>query len=131
VATVIAGVGGPMLPQERRLFTEVPGPRSRALAARRSAAVSTAVSSTMPVYAAAGGGVLVDVDGNSFIDPGSGIAVTTVGNSAPRVVEAVRDQVARFTHTCFMIPVRRLYRGRRGAQRHHSKRPPEALGAVQ
>jgi 4-aminobutyrate aminotransferase/(S)-3-amino-2-methylpropionate transaminase len=93
-----------MLPQERRLVTEVPGPRSRALAARRSAAVSTAVGSTMPVYAAAaGGGVLMDVDGNSFIDLGSGIAVTTVGNSAPRVVEAVRDQAARFTHTCFMI----------------------------
>ena len=104
MTTVIAGVGGPMLPQERRLVTEVPGPRSRALAARRSAAVSTAVGSTMPVYAAAaGGGVLVDVDGNSFIDLGSGIAVTTVGNSAPRVVEAVRDQAARFTHTCFMI----------------------------
>jgi 4-aminobutyrate aminotransferase/(S)-3-amino-2-methylpropionate transaminase len=73
-----------MLPQERRLVTEVPGPRSRALAARRSAAVSTAVGSTMPVYAAAaGGGVLMDVDGNSFIDLGSGIAVTTVG-TAPR-----------------------------------------------
>src|SRR6478672_4175101 len=103
--TVILGsVGGPTLPQERRLVTEVPGPRSRALAARRSAAVSAAVASTMPVYAAAaGGGVLVDVDGNSFIDLGSGIAVTTVGNSAPRVVDAVHDQVARFTHTCFMI----------------------------
>jgi len=58
----------------------------------------------MPVYAAtAGGGVVVDVDGNSFIDLGSGIAVTTVGNSAPLVVDAVRDQVADFTHTCFMI----------------------------
>jgi 4-aminobutyrate aminotransferase/(S)-3-amino-2-methylpropionate transaminase len=58
----------------------------------------------MPVYAAAaGGGVVVDVDGNSFIDLGSGIAVTTVGNSAPAVVEAVRDQVAAFTHTCFMV----------------------------
>jgi 4-aminobutyrate aminotransferase/(S)-3-amino-2-methylpropionate transaminase len=47
--------------------------------------------------------VVVDVDGNSFIDLGSGIAVTTVGNSAPAVVEAVRDQVAAFTHTCFMV----------------------------
>jgi len=104
VTVTATSVGGPTLPQERRLVTEVPGPRSRALAARRSAAVSAAVGSTMPVYAAAaGGGVLVDVDGNSFIDLGSGIAVTTVGNSAPRVVDAVRDQVARFTHTCFMI----------------------------
>jgi 4-aminobutyrate aminotransferase / (S)-3-amino-2-methylpropionate transaminase / 5-aminovalerate transaminase len=104
VTITTVGVGGPTLPQERRLVTEVPGPRSRALAARRSAAVSAAVGSTMPVYAAAaGGGVLVDVDGNSFIDLGSGIAVTTVGNSAPRVAAAVSEQVERFTHTCFMI----------------------------
>ncbi len=96
--------GGETLPQVRRLVTDVPGPRSRELARRRSAAVSASVGSTMPVYAAAaGGGVVVDVDGNSFIDLGSGIAVTTVGNSAPRVVEAVTEQVAQFTHTCFMV----------------------------
>jgi len=103
-ATTAAELGGPTLPQVRRLVTEVPGPRSRELAARRSAAVSAGVGSVMPVYAAAaGGGVVVDVDGNSFIDLGSGIAVTTVGNSAPAVVDAVRDQVAAFTHTCFMV----------------------------
>jgi 4-aminobutyrate aminotransferase/(S)-3-amino-2-methylpropionate transaminase len=45
----------------------------------------------------------VDVDGNSLIDFGSGIAVTGVGNSAPRVVEAVSAQVAAFTHTCFTV----------------------------
>jgi len=92
------------LPQERRLVTEIPGPRSRELQARKAAAVSSAVGTMMPVYAAAaGGGVVVDVDGNSLIDLGSGIAVTTVGNSSPRVVEAVTDQVQAFTHTCFMI----------------------------
>ncbi|WP_380169931.1 4-aminobutyrate--2-oxoglutarate transaminase [Kineococcus sp. DHX-1] len=96
--------GGPSLPQEIRLVTEVPGPRSTELAARRSAVVSAAVGSSMPFFAqAAGGGVVVDVDGNSFADLGSGIAVTTVGNSAPAVVEAVTEQAARFTHTCFMI----------------------------
>jgi 4-aminobutyrate aminotransferase/(S)-3-amino-2-methylpropionate transaminase len=51
----------------------------------------------------AGGGVLVDVDGNSLIDLGSGIAVVSVGNAAPAVVEAVTEQVAAFTHTCFMV----------------------------
>ena len=92
------------LPQERRLVTEIPGPRSLELQARKSAAVSSAVGTVMPVYAAAaGGGVLVDVDGNSLIDLGSGIAVTTVGNSNPRVVEAVTAQVQAFTHTCFMV----------------------------
>jgi 4-aminobutyrate aminotransferase/(S)-3-amino-2-methylpropionate transaminase len=47
--------------------------------------------------------VLVDVDGNSLIDLGAGIAVVSVGNAAPRVVEAVQAQVAAFTHTCFMV----------------------------
>ncbi len=96
--------GGPALPQRRELHTEVPGPRSVALAERRAAAVARGVSSTMPVYAAAaGGGVLVDVDGNSFIDLGSGIAVTTVGNSHPAVVADASAALAQFTHTCFMI----------------------------
>jgi 4-aminobutyrate aminotransferase/(S)-3-amino-2-methylpropionate transaminase len=92
------------LVQERRIVTELPGPRSRELMERKLAAVSSAVGTTMPVFAArAGGGVIVDVDGNSLIDLGSGIAVTGVGNSAPRVVAAVQQQVADFTHTCFMI----------------------------
>jgi 4-aminobutyrate aminotransferase/(S)-3-amino-2-methylpropionate transaminase len=99
-----AAVGGPALPQERRLVTAVPGPRSQELAARQRAAGAAGVSTTMPVFAqAAGGGVVVDVDGNSLIDLGSGIAVTTVGNSAPRVVDAVSAQAAAFTHTCFMV----------------------------
>lgn len=98
------GTGGPALVQERRIVTAIPGPRSEALMARKNSAVASAVGTTMPVFAeAAGGGVVVDVDSNSFIDLGSGIAVTGVGNSAPRVVEAVQAQVAAFTHTCFMI----------------------------
>ena len=90
--------------QERRLLTSIPGPKSVELHGRRAAAVSAGVSSTLPVYVtAAGGGVLVDVDGNSLIDFGSGIAVASVGNAAPRVVAAVREAVANFTHTCFMV----------------------------
>ena len=96
--------GGPTLPQERRLVTAIPGPRSIELQERRTQAVSAGVGGTLPVFiVAAGGGVLVDVDGNSLIDMGSGIAVTTVGNSAPKVVENVQRQVAEFTHTCFMV----------------------------
>ncbi len=93
-----------VLPQERRLVTEVPGPRSLELLARRSATVSAGVGTTLPVFVErAGGGVVVDVDGNSLIDLGSGIAVVNVGNAAPRVVAAVQEQVAAFTHTCFMV----------------------------
>jgi 4-aminobutyrate aminotransferase/(S)-3-amino-2-methylpropionate transaminase len=96
--------GGPTLPQERRLVTAIPGPRSVELQSRRTAAVSAGVGGTLPVFiTAAGGGVLVDVDGNSLIDMGSGIAVTNVGNASPKVVENVQRQVAEFTHTCFMV----------------------------
>jgi 4-aminobutyrate aminotransferase/(S)-3-amino-2-methylpropionate transaminase len=96
--------GGPGLSQERRLVTDVPGPRSRELQARKEGAVAQGVGTMLPLYVtAAGGGVIVDVDGNSLIDLGSGIAVTTVGNSAPRVAAAVAEQVEAFTHTCFMV----------------------------
>jgi len=90
--------------QERRLVTEIPGPLSRERLERKKTYVADGVGTMLPVFVtAAGGGVLVDVDGNSLIDLGSGIAVTTVGNAAPRVVSRVREQVEAFTHTCFMI----------------------------
>jgi 4-aminobutyrate aminotransferase / (S)-3-amino-2-methylpropionate transaminase / 5-aminovalerate transaminase len=92
------------LEQTRQLVTEIPGPTSLELNKRRAAAVSHAVNVSLPVYVArAGGGIVEDVDGNRLIDLGSGIAVTTIGNSSPRVVDAVRAQVDDFTHTCFMV----------------------------
>ncbi|MHB1489995.1 MAG: 4-aminobutyrate--2-oxoglutarate transaminase [Cellulomonas sp.] len=92
------------LPQRRQIVTPIPGPRSVALAARRAATVAAGVSSSLPVYVErAGGGVIQDVDGNSFIDLGAGIAVTSVGNAAPAVVAAVARQAQDFTHTCFMV----------------------------
>ncbi|HVQ88811.1 MAG TPA: 4-aminobutyrate--2-oxoglutarate transaminase [Actinomycetes bacterium] len=96
--------GGPNLPQERRVVTDIPGPRSTELLGRKQAAVSDGVGTILPVFiTAAGGGVLVDVDGNSFIDLGAGIAVVNVGNAAPAVVEGIQRQAAAFTHTCFMV----------------------------
>lgn len=101
---ITAPLGGPSLPQERRLVTAIPGPRSQELLARKAAAVPAGVGHTVPIQAvAAGGGVVVDADGNSLIDLGSGIAVTSVGNAHPGVVAAVQAQAAQFTHTCFMI----------------------------
>ncbi|OEU86406.1 4-aminobutyrate aminotransferase [Streptomyces abyssalis] len=96
--------GGPALPQERRVVTSVPGPKSQELMARKQAAVADGIGTVMPVFAErAGGGVLEDVDGNSFIDFGSGIAVTGVGNSAEAVVRRASAQLARYTHTCVMV----------------------------
>ena len=88
----------------RSVRTAIPGPRSLELGARRSAAVPSGVGVTLPVFIErASAGLLEDVDGNRFIDFGSGISVTNVGNSAPEVVEAVRDQAGLFTHTCFQV----------------------------
>ncbi len=98
-AAAISGVE-----QRRRLVTAVPGPASQAIHARKLAAVSAGIGTTLPIYIErAGGGILVDVDGNQVIDFGSGIAVTTVGNAAPEVAARVSRQVGEFTHTCFMV----------------------------
>jgi 4-aminobutyrate aminotransferase/(S)-3-amino-2-methylpropionate transaminase len=92
------------LPQQRSIVTAVPGPNSEALMARRAAALPSGVSTTLPVFAVrASGGIVEDVDGNRFIDFAAGIAVTTVGSAAPRVVAAVTEQAERFTHTCFQV----------------------------
>lgn len=90
--------------QQRILRTAIPGPRSAELHKRKASAVSAGVGVGLPVYIErAGGGILVDADGNQLIDFGSGIAVTTVGNAAPRVVQRIQAQAADFTHTCFMV----------------------------
>jgi len=90
--------------QKRKVVTAIPGPKSEQIIARRAAAVSASLGMSMPaVIERAGGGILVDVDGNHIIDLGAGIAVVNVGNSAPHVVENVQRQVELFTHTCFMV----------------------------
>jgi 4-aminobutyrate aminotransferase/(S)-3-amino-2-methylpropionate transaminase len=89
---------------ERKVITELPGPKSRALHERRQAAVSAGLTTGFPIYIErAEGSILVDVDGNQILDLGSGIAVTTIGHAVPELVDAVSAQVAAFTHTCFMV----------------------------
>ncbi len=93
-----------MIEQKRHLTTDIPGPESQVRLERKKTFVADGVGTMLPVFVTeAGGGILRDVDGNSLIDLGSGIAVTTVGNSAPAVVRNVRAQLEAFTHTCFMI----------------------------
>jgi len=90
------------LPQTRHLVTEIPGPKSTAAMARRKEAVSAGLGNAIPVIVArAHDAIIEDIDGNRIIDLGAGIGVVTVGNSAPRVVKAVQEAVAQFTHTNF------------------------------
>jgi 4-aminobutyrate aminotransferase / (S)-3-amino-2-methylpropionate transaminase / 5-aminovalerate transaminase len=90
--------------QQRILKTAIPGPESAKLHHRRTQAFSASFGITLPVFIeSAGGGILVDVDGNHLIDLASGIAVTSVGASHPKVVEAVKKQAERFTHTGFLV----------------------------
>ncbi|HEY8280921.1 MAG TPA: 4-aminobutyrate--2-oxoglutarate transaminase [Leifsonia sp.] len=90
--------------QERRIVTAIPGPRSQELHERRLAVVPTGVSSTLPIYVAkANGAILVDVDGNQFVDFGAGIGVTTIGHTEASVVEAAAAQLQDVIHTLFTI----------------------------
>ena len=82
----------------------LPGPKSQELLTRRQQAVPRGVSSTMNVFAAkADGAVIEDVDGNRFIDFAGGIGVMNVGHGRPEVIQAIREQAERFTHTCFSV----------------------------
>jgi 4-aminobutyrate aminotransferase/(S)-3-amino-2-methylpropionate transaminase len=90
------------LPQTRHLATEIPGPKSTAMMQRRKEAVSGGLGTALPVIVArAHDAIIEDIDGNRIIDLGAGIGVVTVGNSAPRVVAAVQEAAAQFTHTNF------------------------------
>ncbi|HEY7930848.1 MAG TPA: 4-aminobutyrate--2-oxoglutarate transaminase [Acidimicrobiales bacterium] len=89
---------------ERRVVTAIPGPKSQEIHARRRATVSHGLTQGLPVYMERGeGAILQDVDGNLFLDLGSGIAVTGIGHAVPALVDAVSEAVAKFTHTCFMV----------------------------
>lgn len=92
------------LPQSRSITAPFPGPRSVALQAERVANVTAGFGVTLPIFVErAEGGILQDVDGNRVIDFASGIAVTSVGATNPFVQARVAEQLARFTHTCFMV----------------------------
>ena len=87
-----------------RLQTEIPGPNSRALLARRTRAVPRGVPAVTPIAVVhADGAVLTDADGNRLIDFAGGIGVVNTGHRHPAVVRAVRDQLDRFAHVCFPV----------------------------
>jgi 4-aminobutyrate aminotransferase / (S)-3-amino-2-methylpropionate transaminase / 5-aminovalerate transaminase len=98
------------IPQERKLVTEIPGPRSREWFARRDAAVPRGVANLHPIVTArAAGAIVEDVDGNRLIDFATGIAVLNVGHSAPEIVAAAQRQLELDTHSCFHVTANEPY----------------------
>jgi 4-aminobutyrate aminotransferase/(S)-3-amino-2-methylpropionate transaminase len=93
-----------------QLLTEIPGPRSREILARKQSAVAAAMTVQAPLIAdSALGAVVTDVDGNRLLDLTGGIGCLAVGHAHPHVVEAVQKQAARFLHTDFAIVPYEIY----------------------
>ena len=98
------------IPQERKVVTEIPGPRSREWFERRANAVPQAVFNIHPIVTArASGAIIEDVDGNRLIDFATGIAVLNVGHTSPEVVKAAQRQLELDTHTCFHVTANEPY----------------------
>jgi 4-aminobutyrate aminotransferase / (S)-3-amino-2-methylpropionate transaminase / 5-aminovalerate transaminase len=86
------------------LKTDIPGPRSRGVLERKARVIAEPLSLYLPlVIAEANGATLTDIDGNTFIDFTGGVGCLNVGHSNPRVLEAAKEQLDRFTHTDFTI----------------------------
>ncbi len=98
------------IPQERKIVTEIPGPKSHEWFERRAAAVPLGVANLHPIVTArASGAIVEDVDGNRLIDLATGIAVLNVGHTAPEVVAAAQRQLELDTHTCFHVTANEPY----------------------
>jgi 4-aminobutyrate aminotransferase/(S)-3-amino-2-methylpropionate transaminase len=74
------------------------------LLSRREKAVVRGIGYTTPFFAERAKNAEVwDVEGKRYVDFAGGIAVLNTGHCHPKVMEAVREQMERFTHTCFMV----------------------------
>src|SRR5919204_912229 len=86
------------------LRTAIPGPKSKAILARKKRVVADPLSVSLPVVIDHGqGATLTDVDGNTFLDFTGGVGCLNVGHSHPDVVAAAQEQLGRFSHTDFTI----------------------------
>jgi 4-aminobutyrate aminotransferase / (S)-3-amino-2-methylpropionate transaminase / 5-aminovalerate transaminase len=92
------------------LRTEIPGPRSREILARKDTVIADPLSIYLPIVIQEGRGAsLTDVDGNTFIDFTGGVGCLNVGHSHPRLIEAAQEQLTKFSHTDFTIVPYELY----------------------
>jgi 4-aminobutyrate aminotransferase / (S)-3-amino-2-methylpropionate transaminase / 5-aminovalerate transaminase len=93
-----------------QIRTAIPGPKSRALSERRAKAVPRGLSHGTPIYVAkAQDAWLEDVDGNRYLDFAGGIGCINVGHRRDPVVNAVKNQLDRFLHTCVQVTPYELY----------------------
>jgi 4-aminobutyrate aminotransferase/(S)-3-amino-2-methylpropionate transaminase len=87
-----------------QLITEIPGPKSREIVARREAATPRgAAKATSIAIANAHGAAVTDVDGNTYLDFAGGIGVLAVGHTPENVVHALQDQAAQLIHMCAIV----------------------------
>jgi 4-aminobutyrate aminotransferase / (S)-3-amino-2-methylpropionate transaminase / 5-aminovalerate transaminase len=88
----------------------IPGPKSKTILARKERVVCDPLDIHVPaVIARARGATFTDVDGNTFLDLSGGLGCHLVGYSHPKVVEAVRSQAERFSHTDFSVIPYEIY----------------------
>ena len=74
------------------------------LQARKTKVIARGQGNVYPVYVErAENSELWDVEGKRYIDFGTGIAVCNTGHSHPKVVNAVKEQLDKFSHTCVMV----------------------------
>jgi 4-aminobutyrate aminotransferase/(S)-3-amino-2-methylpropionate transaminase len=86
------------------LVTEIPGPRSREVIARKERVVADALSlHANTIIDRGSGAAITDIDGNTLLDFSGGLGCHTVGYSHPKVVEAVTAAARRFSHTDFTV----------------------------
>ena len=81
------------------LRTPLPGPKAKQLIERDQAVISPSYTRAYPLVVERGeGAIVIDVDGNRFLDCNAGIAVVATGHSHPRVVRAIQEQAAKLIH---------------------------------
>jgi 4-aminobutyrate aminotransferase/(S)-3-amino-2-methylpropionate transaminase len=98
------------IPQERKVLTEIPGPKSLEWFERRAKAVPAGVGAIHQVVTSrAHGAIIEDVDGNRLLDFSTGISVLNVGHTPEAVVEAAKRQIEADIHTCFHVTANEPY----------------------
>ena len=92
------------------LITPLPGPKSKEILERRKNALPSGLAkSTEICVSSAEGAVVTDADGNTLLDFAGGIGMMNVGHSNPNVINAIKNQLDKYTHTCTLVTTMEPY----------------------